>query len=331
MKEKENLCALIEALIFMSDKPITLKKICSYIGDEIDIGQVQEVIAELQQEYQSKRHGISLMEIAGGFQFRTKQDYSEYLKKFCRTTSLVLSPTAMEVLAVIAYRGPIAKSDIDKIRGVDSSYIVRNLMEKGLVRISGKSAGPGRSSCYQTTQRFLEMFNLTDISDLPLEHELEEMAKEGVGEISDIKTLSHAGDSFYSDELEELDRLGEEIKKISADTDFTKALKMGRQKKEAGAFRSAFEILAEHIGKKDAVMMNTQAVESQQVSLSGLVDEMASEKNDEELPEQDDSNLEAEEARLEQLTGKMVDDARKLDLNLDFIGKEESAEKIDIS
>ena len=320
MKEKDNLCALVEALIFMSDKPLTLKKICSHIGDEVSVEQVQNAIVDVQREYQSERHGISLMEVAGGFQFRTKQNYSEYLKKFCKATSLVLSPTAMEVLAVIAYRGPIAKSDIDKVRGVDSAYIVRNLMEKGLVRISGKSDGPGRSSLYQTSQKFLEMFNLSDLSELPQEHELNEMAKEGVGEISDIRALSHAGDSFYSDELEELDRLGEEIKKISADTDFTKALKQGRRTNEEGAFRSAFEILAEHIGKKDIVTMNTLAVESQQVSLSGLVGEVDRGKNDEELLKEDEGDLDKEEARLEELTGKMLDDARKLDLNLDFVG-----------
>ena len=318
MNDKNNLCAIVEALIFMSERPINLKKIQGHIGEDVNIEEIQEVVSYLQKEYLSDRHGISLVEVAGGFQFRTKQNYAEYIKKFSKTTSLVLSPTAMEVLAVIAYREPIAKSDIDKIRGVDSSYIIRGLMEKGLIRISGKSEQLGRSSLYVTTPRFLEMFNLMDISDLPPEHELEEMAKEEVGNMTDIKTLAHGQESFDADELEELDRLGEEIKKISADTDFTKALKSERRPVEDGAFRSAFEILADHMGKKDVATMNARSVQSESLSIGKLMNEKARE----EPLSEDDPALEKGEAHLDQLRGKMMDDARKLDLDLDFITEE---------
>ena len=306
MMEKDTLCAIVESLIFMSDRPLPLEKIQSYVGEDVESEHLREAVSRLQEEYQSTRHGISLVEVAGGFQFRTKQNYADYIKKFCKASSLVLSPTALEVLAVIAYRGPIAKNDIDKVRGVDSSYIIRGLMEKGLIRVSGRSTQLGRSSLYVTTQKFLEMFNLAELSELPPEHELAEMAKEDVGEISDIRTLSHENSPFDSIELEELDLLGEEIKKISADTDFTKALKGERRQMEDGAFRSAFEILAEHIGKRDVATMNVLASESKRVSLKALSED-----------------LENPEARLEHLRGKMVDDARKLDLDLDFIGEDE--------
>ena len=234
----------------------------------------------------------------------------------------------MEVLAVIAYRGPVAKSDIDKIRGVDSSYIVRGLMEKGLIRVSGRSEQLGRSSLYVTTQKFLEIFNLADISELPPEHELEEMVGEDLGNISDIKTLSHHRESFCSDELEELDRLGEEIKKISADTDFTKALRNERRPMKEGEGRSAFEILAEHIGKKDVAATNVLAVQSKPISLRKLLDEKVEGEGErgeyaEGPVSSDDPALEVEEARLDHLTGKMMDDARALDLDLDFMTKEQ--------
>ena len=322
MKDKNALCAVVEALIFMSDRPLGLKKIHSHIGEEVDFEDLQEAVVCLQKEYRSARHGISLMEVAGGFQFRTKQDYAGYIKKFCKTVSLVLSPTAMEVLAVIAYRGPIAKNDIDKIRGVDSSYIVRSLMEKGLIRISGRSKQLGRSSLYETTKKFLEIFNLSALSDLPLEYELEEMVEMEGGNISDIKTFSHDRESFYSNELEELDRLGEEIKKISADTDFTKDLKKECRSEKEGGSKSAFDILADHIGKKDIVTMNTLAVQSEPISIGKLIDKKTGDKYDEELA-QDEPALKKGEDKLEHLTGKMIDGARKLDLNLDFITEEE--------
>ena len=318
MNDNNNLCAIVEALIFMSERPINLKKLQAHIGEDVNIEEIREAVACLQKEYLSERHGFSLVEVAGGFQFRTKQNYAEYIKKFSKTTSLVLSPTAMEVLAVVAYRGPIAKSDIDKIRGVDSSYIVRGLMEKGLVRISGRSEQLGRSSLYVTTQRFLEMFNLVDLSDLPPEHELEEMSKEEVGSITDIRTLSHNQESSYADELEELDRLGEEIKKISSDTDFTKALKSERRPLEDGAFKSAFEILAEHMGKKDIAAMNARSVQSESLSIRKLM----SEKTEEEPLPEGGPALEKGEARLDDLRGKMMDDARRLDLDLDFMNEE---------
>ena len=320
--EKDTLGAVVEALIFMSDRPLPLKKIQSLMEEEVELEQLQDAVSTLQEKYHSPRHGIALMEVAGGFQFRTKQDYVGYIKKLCKVSALLLSPTAMEVLAVIAYRGPVSKSDIDKVRGVDSAYIIRGLMEKGLVRVSGKSEQPGRSSLYRTTQKFLEMFNLANLSDLPPEHELEEMAKEGVGEISDIRTLSHSGESFHSDELEELDRLGDEIKKLSADTDFTKALRSERHSMEDGSFKSAFEILAEHIGKKDVANMNTLAAQSGRIDLGKLREQEAPKGVDEEaLPSSED--LEKGEAHLELMTGKMVDDAKKLDLDLDFASKEE--------
>ena len=322
MKDKDSLGALVEAILFMSDRPLTLKKIHGYIEEEVALEELQEVLISLQKDYQSARHGISLVEVAGGFQFRTKQDYAGYIKKLCKATTLVLSPTAMEVLAIIAYRGPMAKSDIDKIRGVDSSYIIRGLMEKGLIRTVGRSEQLSRASLYQTTRKFLEMFNLSDLSELPPEHELKEMVKEDVGAISDIRMLARDSDISHSDELEELDRLGEEIKKISADTDFTKALRSERRSISDGAFRSAFEILSEHIGKKDIEAMNNLAVQSDSVSIKSLINKKARDEYDEELLSQGDSTLEKGEARLDHLTGKMIDDARKLDLDLDFINDE---------
>ena len=317
MMERDTLCAIVEALIFMSERPLPLKKIQGYIEEELTLEQLEGIIASLQEKYQSAGHGISLMEVAGGFQFRTKQDYAEYIRKIRKESSLLLSPTALEVLALIAYRGPVTKSDIDKVRGVDSSYIIRGLMEKGLIRISGKSEQLGRSSLYETTQKFLELFNLASLAELPSEHELEEMAQEGVGEISDIRTLSHKNESFDSDELEELDRLGDEIKKISADTDFTKALRGERSSMEAGRVKSAFEILAEHISKKDIAMINVQAAQSGRVSLGKLMKEDKGETFN-----GDEQELEKGEARLESLTGKMVDRARKLDLDLNFTKEE---------
>ena len=194
--------------------------------------------------------------MAEGYQFRTKATYSRFVQDIFKVNSLVLSPTALEVLAIIAYKQPVSKVEVDKIRGVDSGHIVRALMDKRLVKVSGRSEDVGRPVLYSTTQEFLEVFNLKDLAELPPEHELDEMSKASqVGKITDIKTIVHIGDKarFKFDELEELDVLSESIKNISAETEFTQSLKVEEKKRfnpEGGEVKSAFDLLEEFVNKR---------------------------------------------------------------------------------
>jgi segregation and condensation protein B len=265
----DTLCGAIETLIFMSDKPISLQKLRSQIDEDLPLRVVHESLERLMKEYEQKHHGIRLMEVAEGYQFRTKATYSKFVQDLFKVNSLVLSPTALEVLAIIAYKQPISKTDIDKIRGVDGSHIVRALMDKRLVKIVGRSEELGRPSLYGTSLEFLEVFNLSDISELPPEYELEEIAQgEAVGEINEIKTIVSGGDreKYQFDEIEELDELSKSIKDIKPETDFIKTLKSEDKKRtspEGEIVKSAFDILEDFIRKDESVGQNIQASESE--------------------------------------------------------------------
>lgn len=264
----DTLCGAIETIIFMNDKPVSILKIKALIDEDMPLKVIHEALQRLQAEYEQKHHGIRLLEVAEGYQYRTKATYSKYVQDIFKINSLVLSPTALEVLAIIAYKQPVSKTEIDKIRGVDSGHIVRALMDKRLVKVAGRSEELGRPVLYATTSEFLEVFNLADLSALPPEHELESMSLPQVGKIADIKTLVHSGDKekFKFDELHELDELSEAIKNIASDTDFTTSLKVEEKKRisaEGEEIKSAFDLLEEFVNKRLAVEQNKSAVSSQ--------------------------------------------------------------------
>jgi len=264
----DTLKGAIETIIFMSDRPIPLVKIRDYIDKYIPLRVLHESLIALQNEYEEKHHGIRLLEIAQGYQFRTKASYAKYIQNYFKISSLVLTPSALEVLAIIAYKQPVSRNDIDKIRGVDSSHIVRTLMDKRLVKIQGRSEELGRPTVYGTTLEFLEVFNLPSIDQLPSEIELEEMIKKGsVGEISEIKNLVSRGDKtrFFYDELDELDKLSEQIKEIKPNTLFTSSLNIEERKRvseDGQKAKSAFEILEEFVTVKEVLNQNTESVGS---------------------------------------------------------------------
>lgn len=267
--DHETLCGAIETIIFMNDKPINLQKIKNQIDPDIPLRVIHESIARLQSEYEQKHHGIRLMEVAQGYQFRTKATYSKVIQSMFKVQSLQLSPTALEVLAIIAYKQPISKTSVENIRGVDSSHIVRALMDRRLVKMAGRSDEVGRPSLYATTAEFLEVFNLNSTDDLPSEIELEELANANeIGKISDIKSIVQTGEKkiFDMDELLELDEISSSIKDISSDTLFTKSLKdMDRTRKteEGVEKKSAFDILEEYVNKAQIIEQNKSSIESE--------------------------------------------------------------------
>ncbi len=264
----DSLCGAIETIIFMSDRPVSIQKIKALIDPEMPLKVIHEALQRLQFEYEQKHHGLRLLEVAEGYQYRTKATYSKYVQDIFKINSLVLSPTALEVLAIIAYKQPCSKVEVDKIRGVDSGHIVRALMDKRLVKVTGRSDELGRPVLYGTTTEFLEVFNLADLSSLPPEHELDEMSRTStVGKIADIKNLVNEGDKarFKFDEIEELDMLSESIKNISSETDFTASLKVEEKKRisENGVdVKSAFDLLEEFVNKRLITEQNKQAIES---------------------------------------------------------------------
>ena len=175
----------VETLLFLSDKPVTAKKLREMLGEQIPFPAIQESITQLQDRYSQPMHGIELAEINGGFQIRTKPIRAALAKKLARVVVQRLSTGAMETLAIMAYKQPVMKEEIDQIRGVDSAHFIRTLLDRKLVRIAGRSELPGRPMLYATSDEFLEMFGLKDLESLPPLRELESMipmSQSGQGE-----------------------------------------------------------------------------------------------------------------------------------------------------
>jgi segregation and condensation protein B len=170
----ESIKSIIEALILASEVPLVLEKIYAVLP-ETEKKLINEAVGELIEEYKERQGGICLQEVAGGLQFRTRPELGDWVKRLKSTKPASLSPAALETLAIIAYRQPIVKSEIESIRGVDVGYQLKSLLEKKLVRIVGRKDVPGKPIIYGSTKRFLEVFNLKDLSELPTLRELKEL------------------------------------------------------------------------------------------------------------------------------------------------------------
>ncbi len=175
--EKDKLIAIIEALIFASDKPLKTRYI-EQVMSIVDLGNltVGTLIEELKGIYTMGNRGIELVEVAEGWQFRTKPGLAEWIKRLNTVKPSKLSMPALETLAIIAYRQPITRAEIEYVRGVDSGAVLKTLIDRRLIKIIGKKELPGRPLVYGTTQEFLEVFSLKDISALPNLDDIKQMS-----------------------------------------------------------------------------------------------------------------------------------------------------------
>jgi segregation and condensation protein B len=166
--------AIIEALVFASEIPVATEKIVEILPD-VSKDEIDRLLHELIHEYEARDGGFYVQQVAGGFQFRTRESMGAWIQKMRRGRPAMLSPAAMETLAIVAYRQPVMKAEIDKIRGVDASGSLKGLFEKKLVRIMGRKDIPGKPIIYGTTKKFLEVFNLKDLSELPTLREIKDL------------------------------------------------------------------------------------------------------------------------------------------------------------
>ncbi|OGS45643.1 MAG: SMC-Scp complex subunit ScpB [Elusimicrobia bacterium RIFOXYD2_FULL_34_15] len=158
---------IIEALLFVSQGPLKIETIAQILGDK-SIEEVKQAIQELIKEYAERQSAIQIIEIAGGVQFSTKRDYAQYIRKLYKDeTILKLSASALETLAIVAYKQPITRAEIEQIRGVEVSAVLKTLVEKNLVRPCGKKETVGTPFLYGTTQQFLVYFGLKSTDELP--------------------------------------------------------------------------------------------------------------------------------------------------------------------
>lgn len=159
--------AILEGLLFVvGDEGITLDNICEIIG--IKKKEAQELLKSLREDYNKENRGIRISFIGETFKLTTKQEHKEYYQKLITTKGTnTLSQAALETLAIIAYNQPITRVEIDELRGISSINIIRKLMAKDLIKISGKSSFPGKPNLYRTTSEFLDYFGLATLGDLP--------------------------------------------------------------------------------------------------------------------------------------------------------------------
>ena len=168
---------IIESLLFVAEEPLSVQQLKSFLETE-SADAIRTALQELADEYDCRGGGFEIRQVAGGFQFRTRSEYSEWVKKLLKPSPAKLSRAALETLAIIAYKQPIIRADVEHIRGVDCGGVLRMLLEKKLVRVLGRKDIPGRPMIYGTTRQFLEVFNLKDLRDLPSPKEIESLGTE---------------------------------------------------------------------------------------------------------------------------------------------------------
>jgi len=183
---------IVEALLFASPEPLTQTRINMIF--ETDPPKLDAAVKELNRHYGKANRSFKIQGIAGGFQLTTLPEFDIWIKRMLdKSGNLVLSTAAMETLAIIAYKQPISRFNVESIRGVDCSGVIKTLLSKSLVRIKGRDVGPGRPLLYATTDKFLENFGVNRISDLP---KLKEIADLNDGDDNDDDGWCNTGDPY---------------------------------------------------------------------------------------------------------------------------------------
>lgn len=157
--------AALECLLFATTEPLSLKEIASIL--ELNLKDANELVFQLIDDYNDSSRGLQIFSVAEGYQMSTKPEYATYLEKICRPRSNPLSKPAMETLAIIAYRQPITRAEIEAIRGVRVEHLLSTLLEKDLIKEAGRKDAPGRPILYETTTEFLIYLGLSSLQDLP--------------------------------------------------------------------------------------------------------------------------------------------------------------------
>jgi segregation and condensation protein B len=165
---------IIEALLFASPEPLTQAKVNGIFNP--DTPNLKEVVLKLNEQYVHDDHAFEINEVAGGYQLVSRQEYEHFIRKMLSKSGRIsLSSAALDSLAIIAYKQPIGRYEVEAIRGVDSSGVLKTLLNRNLIKIKGRDSGPGRPLLYQTTNKFLEHFGLNRLSDMPKLKEITEL------------------------------------------------------------------------------------------------------------------------------------------------------------
>jgi segregation and condensation protein B len=179
---------ILEAVLFASDELLTTERLKAIVPGQPDARKIRQMVDKINVQLQKERHPFEIAEIGGGYQFRTVSYYYQWVQQlFKEKAAKKLSIQSLECLAIIAYKQPITKAEIEAIRGVLSDGAMKTLLEKHLVTVSGRSEKAGRPLLYATTKEFLTYFGINKLADLPKVEEFEAMAKEKLGELSEAE------------------------------------------------------------------------------------------------------------------------------------------------
>ncbi|HEY3198664.1 MAG TPA: SMC-Scp complex subunit ScpB [Nitrospirales bacterium] len=194
---------IVEALLFVSGEPLTTDRLVLVI-EGASRAEVQEAVKALQEDYAVDGRGLQIVEVAGGYQIVTRVECAAWIKRLEKAkTGAKLSRSAMETLAIIAYKQPLVRAEIEQIRGVDTAGVLRTLLDRRLLRIIGRKDIPGRPIMYGTSKQFLQAFGLKDLSDLPALRDLKDLGE------PDQLVLPDSGDVTHSEPQEALN--GQEV------------------------------------------------------------------------------------------------------------------------
>jgi len=178
MMERKEQRRIIEGLLLAAPEPLTAARLAELVPGA-SAATIRELVTELNAEYAEQSRGFEISPVAGGWQLRTPADLAEYVRALHPQRAVRLSRAALETLAVIGYKQPVTRAEIEHVRGVDAGAVLRSLLERDLVRIAGHREIPGRPMLYATTRRFLEVFGLSALEDLPSLRDLQEIASSG--------------------------------------------------------------------------------------------------------------------------------------------------------
>lgn len=260
---EEQTLSIIESALFSTDKPISVAVIKqAFKGTNIRSKEIREALEKMQTECAAAIRGFTLEEVAGGFQLRTKVENMKYLRQSVKARPFRLSGPALEVMSICAYKQPVTKAQIDEIRGVESGHLLRALMEKHLITFGERSELPGKPMFYETTRKFLEIFSLRNIQELPSLHEIDQLIPEGIGDVEDKETLSDLTGKLsqtmeglsYSEGEDELLKITDELSHITTSSEFFEQEKerqrMKRDLERAQDIRDALTV-GEPVDDKD--------------------------------------------------------------------------------
>lgn len=198
--ERSEQLKVVEALVLASPEPLSAARIAQ-IAPECTPALAKDLVADLNEQYTKQERAFEIWEVAGGYQVRTRAEYSGYLQKLQKQRPLRLSQASLETLSIVAYKQPATRADIEQVRGVEAGAVLKGLLDRGLVKITGHKEVPGRPMLYGTTRRFLEVFGLDSLKQMPVLRELEELAREH-GLASEDKTVADAEAEAGADALD---------------------------------------------------------------------------------------------------------------------------------